>query len=182
MAFDNFISVLLLSSLATKGARTDSVPLKNDPNGHSLLAGKFSASAFPKQLSAYQYDRESANESRQALEEVLDTVALSRNIKEITVVCHSMGCQLTMEALRSRSIRGGKIGAKVRNVLLVAPDVDFNVFREQMRQVGSSRPHFALFLSRDDHALKISKSIWGGATRLGRYQSRRGAVQERLSA
>jgi esterase/lipase superfamily enzyme len=118
-------------------------------------------------LSAYQYDRESANQSRQALEEVLDTVALSPSIREVTVLCHSMGCQLTMEALRSRSIRAGKIGAKVRNVLLVAPDVDFNVFREQMRQVGSNRPRFALFLSQDDHALKLSKSIWGGATRLG---------------
>ena len=118
-------------------------------------------------LSAYEYDRESANQSRQALEQLLDTVAFSPSIKEVTVVCHSMGCLLTMEALRSRSIRAGKIGAKVRNVLLMAPDVDFNVFREEMRQVGSNRPRFALFLSQDDHALKISKSIWGGATRLG---------------
>src|SRR5882757_3148742 len=64
-------------------------------------------------------------------------------------------------------MRAGKIGAKLRNVLLVAPDVDINIFREQMRQMGSARPRFALFLSQDDHALKISKSIWGGATRLG---------------
>jgi esterase/lipase superfamily enzyme len=33
--------------------------------------------------------------------------------------------------------------------------------------MGSARPRFALFLSQDDHALKISRSIWGGATRLG---------------
>jgi esterase/lipase superfamily enzyme len=118
-------------------------------------------------LSAYQYDRESAVQSRHALEEVLDTVALSPRIKEVTVLCHSMGCLLTMEALRSRSARAGKIGAKVSNVLLVAPDLDVNVFREQMRQLGSNRPRFALFLSQDDHALKLSKSIWGGATRLG---------------
>lgn len=118
-------------------------------------------------LSAYEYDRESASQSRQSFEEVLDTIALSPGIKEVTIVCHSMGCQLTMEALRARSIRAGKIGAKVRNVLLVAPDLDVNIFREQMQQVGNNRPRFALFLSQDDHALKISKSIWGGATRLG---------------
>ena len=118
-------------------------------------------------LSAYNYDRESATQSRQSLEEVLDTIALSPGIKEVTLVCHSMGCQLTMEALRSRSMHAGKIGAKVRNVLLVAPDVDFKVFHEQMQQIGSNRPRFALFLSQDDHALKFSKSIWGGATRLG---------------
>ena len=78
-----------------------------------------------------------------------------------------MGCLLTLDMLRSKSMRGGKIGAKVRNVLLVAPDVDVNVFREQMQQMGSARPRFALFLSQDDRARKISKSIWGGATRLG---------------
>jgi esterase/lipase superfamily enzyme len=33
--------------------------------------------------------------------------------------------------------------------------------------MGSARPRFALFLSEDDRVLKISKSIWGGATRLG---------------
>jgi esterase/lipase superfamily enzyme len=52
-------------------------------------------------------------------------------------------------------------------VLLVAPDVDVNVFRQQMLQIGNAGPRFALFLSQDDHALKISKSISGGAIRLG---------------
>jgi esterase/lipase superfamily enzyme len=118
-------------------------------------------------LSAYEYDRQSASQSAQSLEEVLDTIALAPSIKEITLVCHSMGCQLTMESLRLRSMRAGKIGAKVKNVVLVAPDVDFDIFREQMQQIGASRPRFALFLSQDDHALKISKSIFGGATRLG---------------
>jgi len=118
-------------------------------------------------LRAYEYDRESASQSRDSLEQLLDTIPLSPSVKEVTVLCHSMGCLLTLDMLRSKSMRGGKIGAKVRNVLLVAPDVDVNVFREQMQQMGSARPRFALFLSRDDRALKISKSIWGGATRLG---------------
>lgn len=118
-------------------------------------------------LSAYEYDRQSASQSARSLEKVLDTVARTPGIGEITVVCHSMGCQLTMETLQSRSMRIGKVGAKVRNVLLVAPDVDFNVFREQMQQIGSSGPRVSLFLSQDDHALKLSKSIFGGATRLG---------------
>jgi esterase/lipase superfamily enzyme len=78
-----------------------------------------------------------------------------------------MGCVLTLEALKAKSMRDNKISAKIRNVLLVAPDVDVNQFRDQMHQMGNSRPRFALFLSQDDHALKISKSLWGGATRLG---------------
>jgi esterase/lipase superfamily enzyme len=118
-------------------------------------------------LSAYVYDRESADQSRDSLEQLIDTVALSPNVREVTLLCHSMGCLLTLDALLSRSMRAGQIGGKVKNVLLVAPDVDVNVFHQDMQQIGDHRPRFALFLSQDDHALKLSKSLWGGATRLG---------------
>jgi len=118
-------------------------------------------------LRAYEYDRESASQSRESLEELIDAVALSPSVKEVTVLCHSMGCLLALDALHSKAMSAGGIGAKVKNVLLVAPDVDADAFREQMQQMGSARPRFALFLSQDDRALGISKSISGGATRLG---------------
>ncbi len=118
-------------------------------------------------LGAYAYDRESASQSHDSLNQLIDTVALSPSVKEITLLCHSMGCLVTLDALRSRSERTGKTGNKIKNVLLVAPDVDVNVFRQQMLQIGNAGPRFALFLSQDDHALKISKSISGGAIRLG---------------
>jgi esterase/lipase superfamily enzyme len=118
-------------------------------------------------LSAYRDDLEGATNSRAAFEQLLDTLAVNANVKEVTLVCHSMGCSLTLEALRSKAARTGRIGAKVKNVLLVAPDVDIDLFRTQMREMGSARPRFALFMSHDDHALKLSKSIWGGAPRLG---------------
>jgi esterase/lipase superfamily enzyme len=118
-------------------------------------------------LRAYQDDLESARNSRDAVEQLLNTLAANTNVKQVTILCHSMGCSLTLEALWSRAIRTGSMGAKVRNVLFVAPDVDVNVFRAHMREIGGAKPRFALFLSQDDHALKLSKSIWGGITRLG---------------
>jgi esterase/lipase superfamily enzyme len=118
-------------------------------------------------LRAYQDDLENATNSREALEETLDGIGANPNVKEVTIVCHSMGCFLTLEALHSKALRAGKIGSKVKNVLLVAPDVNVNLFRTQMREMGSARPRFALFLSQDDHALKLSKSIGGGEARLG---------------
>jgi esterase/lipase superfamily enzyme len=78
-----------------------------------------------------------------------------------------MGCLITLRALQSKASHTGKIGDKFRNVVLVAPDVEFDLFRNQMQEMGTSRPRFALLLSQDDNALKISKSIWGGETRLG---------------
>jgi esterase/lipase superfamily enzyme len=118
-------------------------------------------------LREYQDDAEEANNSRVAFEQLIDTIAANANVKQVTIVCHSMGCSPTLEALRSKATHAGKIGDKIINVLLVAPDVDVYVFRTQMRQMGSARPRFALFMSQDDHALKLAKTIGGGATRLG---------------
>jgi esterase/lipase superfamily enzyme len=122
-------------------------------------------------LRSYTYDRESANFSRDALEELLDTLASHQSIKEINVVAHSMGNWVTLEALRGRSIRGPRIargGAdKIKNALLVAPDVDLDVFQMQIRRMGAYRPRIALFVSQDDSALELSKMIWGGMPRIG---------------
>jgi esterase/lipase superfamily enzyme len=118
-------------------------------------------------LRAYQDDLENANNSRDAVEQLLDTIGANANVKEVNIVCHSMGCFLTLEALHSKALHAGKIGDKVKNVMLVAPDVDVNLFRTQMREMGSARPRFALFVSQDDRALKLSGSIGGGVTRLG---------------
>jgi len=118
-------------------------------------------------LREYQDDVEEANNSRVAFEQLLGTITANANVKQVTIVCHSMGCSPTLEALRSKATHAGGIGDKIKNVLLVAPDVDVNVFRTQMRQMGSARPRFALFMSQDDHVLKLAKTIGGGATRLG---------------
>ena len=118
-------------------------------------------------LNAYAYDRESAIYSRDALEQLLDTLAANPNVKEVNILAHSMGNWVTLEALRGKAIGGGKIGSKVKNVFLVAPDVDVDVFRTQIRRMGSSRPRFALFVSQDDKALGLSQFIWGGMPRLG---------------
>jgi len=88
-------------------------------------------------------------------------------VKEIIVLAHSIGNWVTLEALRARSIRSGKIGDKIKSVLLVAPDVDVDVFRTVIRRMGTPRPRLALFVSQDDQALKLSQSIWGCVTRLG---------------
>lgn len=118
-------------------------------------------------LRAYYYDRESANYSRDALEDLLDTLNRNPGVTEINILAHSMGNWVTLEALRSRYIRPARFIDKVKNVMLVAPDVDVDVFQTQIRRMGSQGPRFALFVSQDDKALALSKVMWGGAPRLG---------------
>src|SRR5262249_16438837 len=119
-------------------------------------------------LGAYAYDRESATYSRDALEQLLDTLAANPNVKEINILAHSMGNWVALEALRGKAIGGrGKIGSKIKNAFLVAPDVDVDVFRTQIQRMGTPRPRFALFIAQDDEALGLSKFLWGGMARIG---------------
>jgi esterase/lipase superfamily enzyme len=119
-------------------------------------------------LGAYAYDRESAIYSRDAMEQLLDTLAANPDVKEVNILAHSMGNWVALEALRGKAISGhGKIGSKIKNVFLIAPDVDVDVFRTQIERMGAPRPRFALFVSQDDPALGLSKFLWGGMQRLG---------------
>jgi esterase/lipase superfamily enzyme len=123
-------------------------------------------------LRTYNYDRESANYSRDALESLLGMLAGYPGITEVNVLAHSMGNWVALEALRGRSMRGGQTAAsikadKLKNVMLVAPDVDVDVFRAQIQRMGAARPRIALFVSQDDSALSFSKTLSGGVPRLG---------------
>ncbi|WP_243371921.1 alpha/beta hydrolase [Microvirga solisilvae] len=116
---------------------------------------------------AYGYDRESNTYSRNALETTLRTLARDPEVGEISVLAHSMGNWVTLEALRQMAIRDGRIAPKIRNVLLAAPDVDVDLFRESILDMGKARPNFTLFVSQDDRALAISRRLWGDSVRLG---------------
>jgi esterase/lipase superfamily enzyme len=118
-------------------------------------------------LRSYTYDRESANFSRDALEDLLAFLDRNPAVSEVDLLAHSMGNWVALEALRSRSIRNPTRPGKLRNVLLVAPDVDVDVFRTQIRRIGTNGPHFFLFVSQDDRALSLSRTIWGDVPRLG---------------
>ncbi|WP_051335695.1 alpha/beta hydrolase [Methylocapsa acidiphila] len=115
---------------------------------------------------AYGYDRESSSYSRDALENLLRWLASNPKVDQVTVLAHSMGNWVTLEALRQMAIRDGRVAAKIRTVLLAAPDVDVDLAREQIATMGPERPNFILFLSENDRALAVSRELWGGP-RLG---------------
>lgn len=116
---------------------------------------------------AYNYDKESTNYSRDALETMLRRIAQEPGVGEVTVMAHSMGSWLTVEALRQMAIRDGRVSPKIQNVILASPDLDVDVFGQQLAEIGEKRPKFTLFVSRDDRALALSKRISGNVDRLG---------------
>ena len=118
-------------------------------------------------LLAYGYDRESTNYTRNALEALFQYLAKDPQVKEVSILAHSMGNWLALEGLRQMAIRNGRLPAKFKNVMLAAPDVDVDVFRSQIADMGKQHPQFTLFVSRDDRALAVSRRVWGNVARLG---------------
>ncbi|WP_310157864.1 alpha/beta hydrolase [Bosea sp. BE125] len=115
----------------------------------------------------YVYDKESTNYSRFALEEMLREAAKSPDVGEVTILAHSMGSWLATEALRGMALRDKSISAKIRNVVLASPDIDIDVFRRQIIEMGPKRPHFTIFSSRNDRALALSRWLSGDVERVG---------------
>ncbi|MEI1252372.1 alpha/beta hydrolase [Rhizobium aouanii] len=115
----------------------------------------------------YLYDKESANYSRRALEDMIIQIAKSPDVEDVTILAHSMGGWLAAEALRGVAMREKSIPAKVKNVVLASPDIDIDVFRRQFVEMGSKRPHFVILTSTHDKALEVSSWLSGGIDRVG---------------
>ncbi len=117
----------------------------------------------------YVYDRESATYSRDALETMLQQMVKNPNVKEISVLAHSMGNFVTVEAIRQMAIRNHGMSPKIKDIMLASPDIDFDVFRRQIAEIEASdkSPPVTLFVSRDDQALAASSLLAGSEPRLG---------------
>jgi esterase/lipase superfamily enzyme len=118
---------------------------------------------------AYLYDRESANYSRDGLEAVLQALAKDPKVSEISILAHSLGNYVAVEALRQMAIRNHGLPDKIKDVMLASPDIDVDVFRREIAEIegGRKSPPVTLFVSQDDKALGLSKLIAGDEPRLG---------------
>lgn len=116
---------------------------------------------------SYAYDKSSAMFSRDVFEMLLDEATKSEQVKEITILAHSMGGFLTMETLRQSAIRNGRVNEKIKDVILASPDIDRDIFETQMATLGEKRPHFTIVVSKDDKALRLSKLLSGNIPRIG---------------
>lgn len=133
-------------------------------------------------LLAYGYDRESTNYTRNAVENLFQYLARDPEVKEVSILAHSMGNWLALESLRQMAIRNDGLPGKFKNVMLAAPDVDVNVFSSQIADMGKQRPRFTLFVSRDDRALAVSQRVWGNVSRLGAIDPEQSPYKEELAA
>lgn len=129
----------------------------------------------------YNRDRENATYSRSDLAGLLEMAASSPAVSEVTVLAHSMGAWVTVEALRQIALEHGRVPAKIGNVVLASPDLDVGVFLRQLEDMGAHRPQMTLFVAQTDRALGVSRLLAGGLTRLGAVDLTREDYKARLA-
>ncbi len=121
----------------------------------------------------YGYDRESALWSRDAFQELLETLAKEPTIDRIHIVAHSMGTLLTLETLRQvKAASGESLTGKFGAIVLASPDIDVDVFTGIVGKLGSMARKLTLITSTDDRALDLSRRMAGGVTRVGAAESK----------
>jgi esterase/lipase superfamily enzyme len=140
---------------------------------HDFRSSALSVSyAWPSagSTTAYGFDRESALFARDGLEATLNVLARS-NAERILVIGHSMGTVVVMEALRQMHIRGSETAlGKVQAVMLIAPDIDPDLFRADTNVLAPRNLPIYVSVSGRDRALRASAFLRGQIGRLGSLQ------------
>ena len=115
----------------------------------------------------YGYDRDSMLFARDGLERLIESTTRA-GAKEVLLIGHSMGALLTMESLRQLAIGNKKsVINRIGGVMLLSPDIDIDLFRQQSKRIGKLPQPFYIFSSTKDRALQLSAGLSGQSARLG---------------
>ena len=116
----------------------------------------------------YNWDRESAMYSRDALDQVLEDLLASPSVGRVNIVAHSVGTMLTMEALRQLYAKLGDYAAdRIGAMVFASPDIDMDVFTASVQRIGPLAPKVTIITATDDRALAVSRWVNGSTTRVG---------------
>jgi len=115
---------------------------------------------------AYAHDRDSALFARDGLIEMLRQVRAA-GPRRIILIAHSMGSHLLMEAMRQMALTRDPALAAIGGVFLVSPDVDVELFHQQVAAIGTLPQPFFIITSQRDRVLTLSARLTGQTSRLG---------------
>lgn len=136
--------------------------------------------AWPSAASVMGYvaDRDAALYSRSQLTSVLEALGESVEIKRITLVAHSMGGFLSMESVRQLRLNGRASILGKLQIILASPDIDVDVFRSQIADLGELSTPITLLVSKSDRALAVSSLLAMRRERVGKVDVRDPIIKE----
>jgi len=113
---------------------------------------------------AYNHDVRNADLTATRFQRFLIDLAQRANVQTIHIIAHSMGNRVLSRALADMG--AAQINAHLRQVALLAPDIDANLFRQLSERMRSAAGNIALYASSRDAALMASE-LWSSYPRAG---------------
>jgi len=123
----------------------------------------------------YEYDTASSEFTVFHLKQLLRSLGRCPQVDKIHILAHSRGTDTTMAALRELNIehkyaeQSARDAIKLRNLVLAAPDIDFEVF--QQRGGGERLAYLperaTIYTSPNDRALEMADILTLGVLRVG---------------
>lgn len=116
-------------------------------------------------IASYSYDLESAAGAAPHLREFLDLIARAANGRPMSIVAFDMGAEPLLVALAE----GPPEGARLKEIVLVAPDIAASALADRLARVSHPvrGPRVTLIASADERALVVSRRFHGGGARAG---------------
>lgn len=131
----------------------------------SGFGGPVIAFSWPSQgaVSRYTWDEENALWTQPYFDELLTTLLREPEVREIVLVAHSMGNRVALRSLvEAERNEPGSAAAKIRNVVLAAPDIDRAIFeRDYLEMLGRGGRRTTVYVSRVDRPLRASWAVHG---------------------
>jgi esterase/lipase superfamily enzyme len=116
------------------------------------------------EIADYLYDKDSALASRGALLRVVDNLRKA-GFKDIDIIAHSMGNLIAVDALSNSAMTQSPTA--IAQLIMAAPDVDRDLFIQEIPNVAKVAKGLTLYASANDKALALSKRVAGNIPRAG---------------
>jgi esterase/lipase superfamily enzyme len=116
------------------------------------------------EIADYLYDKDSALGSRDALLQVVRNLNQA-GIDDISIIAHSMGNLVAVDALANSS--STQSPAAIAQLVMAAPDVDRDMFIEEIPKLAKVAKGLTLYASSNDKALQLSMRVAGNIPRAG---------------
>jgi esterase/lipase superfamily enzyme len=113
----------------------------------------------------YIYDQQSALIAANGFADFLKDLTTKYGIKRLHVLAHSMGNFVLMEAMKTQ--KGISDPLKIAELIMAAPDVDRDYFRQYAADLRKLTEGMTLYASSTDKAMTLSKTVAGGIPRAG---------------
>jgi len=122
--------------------------------------------SWPSQgkLSGYILDEANVEWTQADLAAFLADVLQQSDAEHVYLLAHSMGNRALAQATASVIAARPDLASRIREVILAAPDIDAEVFRQQLLPALAAVPNpLTLYASSEDSALHASKAVHGYA-------------------